>query len=398
MLSTLTGFVIVFNIGILLPSISEDLGLSPSQQGLLGSAASWGNVLLTIPLGWWTTRFSPKAVIASTLFMGTLLIFLQGWSPAFAAVLIGRLGFGVALLAMEPPGAALLHQWFPPERIVFVNSISNAIFGITMGLGLVATPLIFEALGGEWRLVFYVSGGIYALLTVIWLIFGREQRRRSEQSKGPEVAEPSPDSTPISAVIRHRDLLLASVGMGGAIITWAAFLSFFPTLMLDRYGVSLTWSGGLLALNLAVGGISGLVMSYFASRTLLLKVTLVLLGFMMSGGYFAMTLTGDLGLLVLFAAGSGLSGAYFPLLYSTAFQLRGVTADRIPVAVAVIMTAISLGMMIGPMMVGYLQEAMGELRTPLFIACAAAFVLVPVGALISFGSPSSSGAAEQSVD
>ena len=106
---------------------------------------------------------------------------------------------------------------------------------------------------------------------------------------------------------------------------------------------------GLLALNLAVGGVSGLVMANVAARSRLLSPILVLLGLTMTAGYAAMTLTGDLRLLVIFAAGSGLSGAYFPLLYSAAFQLRGVSADRIPVvAVAAIMTAVSLGTVVGP--------------------------------------------------
>ncbi len=388
--STLTGFVVVYNIGILMPSIAEDLGLSPGQQGLLGSAAFWGNVALTIPLGWWTSRFSPKAVIASTLALGTALVFLQGWSPAFVVLLMGRLGFGVALLAMEPPGAALIHQWFPPHRIVFVNSIANAMFGITMGLGLMATPLILAALGGDWRTVLYVSGAVYALLTVAWLALGRERgagrARRAPGSAEPSAA-PAHDRASLWRTLTHRDLLLASTGMAGAVLAWSAFLSFFPTLMLERHGVSLAWSGGLLALNLAVGGVSGLVMAHFATRTRVLSPVLVALGIAMTAGYAAMTLTGDLRLLVVFAAVSGLSGAYFPLLYSAAFQLRGVPSYRIPVAVAAIMTAVSLGTVCGPMLVGYLQEAMGELRAPLMVASAAGLVLVPVGALINLGSP-----------
>ena len=386
--STLAGFVIVFQIGILLPSIAADLDLSPSEQGLLGSAAFWGNVVLTLPLGWWTSRFSPKAVIASTLALGTLLVVLQGWSPVFTALLLGRVGFGLVLVAMEPPGAALIHQWFPPHRIVFVNSISNATFGVTMGLGLMATPLILAALGGQWRMAFYLSAGVYALLTVAWLVLGRERRARAgRRTAGSPSAGPPPESTSIRRTLTHRDLLLASAGMAGAVLTWSAFLSFFPTLMLDRYGVSLSWSGGLLALNLAVGGVSGLVMANVAARSRLLSPILVLLGLTMTAGYAAMTLTGDLRLLVIFAAGSGLSGAYFPLLYSAAFQLRGVSADRIPVAVAAIMTAVSLGTVVGPMLVGFLQEALGELRAPLMIASAAGLVLLPVGALISLGPP-----------
>ncbi len=393
--STLSGFVVVFNIGILLPSIADDMGLSPGHQGLLGSAAFWGNLFLAIPLGWWTSRFSPKAVIASTLALGTLLILLQGWSPAFAVLLIGRLCFGVVLMAMEPPGAALISQWFPPHRIVFVNSVANVVFSLTMGLGLLATPLILGALGGDWRMSFYVSGTLFALLTIAWLLFGRDRHRRQRQ--GGEAAgdrEPATPSTTLRATMAHKDLLLACLGMAGAVLAWSAFLSFFPSLMLDRYGVSLNWSGALLAINLAVGGVSGLVMAFVVARTRRVNRILVVIGVSMTGGYAAMTLTGSIPLLVLFAAVSGLSGAYFPLLYSVAFQLRGVTADRIPVAVATVMTAVSLGTLLGPMLTGFLQEAFGELRLPLIIASASGLLLLPVGAFITIGHARES-AAEQ---
>ena len=382
--STLSGFVIVFNIGILLPSIAEDMGLSPGQQGLLGSAAFWGNLFLAIPLGWWTTRFSPKAVIASTLALGTLLVVLQGWAPAFAVLLIGRLCFGVVLLAMEPPGAALISQWFPPHRIVFVNSVANVVFSLTMGLGLLATPLILGALGGDWRMSFYVSGIVFALLTIAWLLFGRDRHRTPRQGAGDGGGRaPAAPSTTLRTTLAHKDLLLACTGMAGAVLAWSAFLSFFPSLMLERYGVSLNWSGALLAINLAVGGLSGMVMAFVVSRTRLVNPILVVIGLSMTGGYAAMTLTGSIPLLVLFAAISGLSGAYFPLLYSVAFQLRGVTADRIPVAVATVMAAVSLGTLLGPMLTGFLQEALGDLRLPLIIASGAGLVLLPVGSLIT---------------
>ena len=395
--STLSGFVIVFNIGILLPSIAEDMDLSPAQQGMLGSAAFWGNLFLAIPLGWWTSRFSPKTVIASTLALGTLLVVVQGWSPAYAVLLMGRLCFGVALLAMEPPGAALISQWFPPHRIVFVNSVANGLFSLTMGLGLLVTPLILSALDGNWRMTFYISGFVFTLLTIAWLLFGRDRHRTPRQgTKTSGGRAPAAPSTTLRRTLAHRDLLLACIGMAGAVLAWSAFLSFFPSLMLERYGVSLKWSGGLLAINLAVGGASGMLMALLVARSRLVNPILVLIGLSMTGGYAAMTLTGSIPLLVLFAAISGLSGAYFPLLYSVAFQLRGVSADRIPIAVAAVMTAVSFGTLLGPMLTGFLQEALGELRLPLMIASAAGLVLLPVGALISLGTPGESAAGQRS--
>ena len=191
-------------------------------------------------------------------------------------------------------------------------------------------------------------------------------------------------STSLKETIMHRDLILASIGMAAACLAWSSFISFLPTFLMDRHGISLNWAGWLLATNMAVSGIAGVTAAFLVSRSSqLLNPILILLGITMTVGYLAMALTGNISLLFLFAAISGLSGVYFPLLYTAGFQLRGVTPDRIPIAIATIMTAIAFGTVLGPMLTGFLQELLGELRLPLIILSMAGLVLIPVGMLIS---------------
>ena len=49
-------------LGILLPDIAEDLDLSPSQQGWLGSAATISLLFLAIPTNLWISRYRPWRV------------------------------------------------------------------------------------------------------------------------------------------------------------------------------------------------------------------------------------------------------------------------------------------------------------------------------------------------
>ena len=42
------GFLIANTIGILLPSITDDISLSPTEQGILSSAPFWANLTLMI--------------------------------------------------------------------------------------------------------------------------------------------------------------------------------------------------------------------------------------------------------------------------------------------------------------------------------------------------------------
>src|SRR5688572_11834240 len=93
--TSVSGFMVMSVVEILLPAITVDLSLSPGQQGILGSAAFWGNVLLAIPLSWLTSRFSSKLLTTVTLALGALALFVQGWAPIFAVLLLGRLVFGL---------------------------------------------------------------------------------------------------------------------------------------------------------------------------------------------------------------------------------------------------------------------------------------------------------------
>ena len=124
-LASVSGFMVLSTLGILLPAVSEELGISPSQQGLLGSAAYWGNLVLAIPLSWWTSRFGPKALTTVTLVLGTLLIFAQAWAPTFWVLLAARLAFGVSIIAREPARALLIRQWFRPGEAVLASDISR---------------------------------------------------------------------------------------------------------------------------------------------------------------------------------------------------------------------------------------------------------------------------------
>ena len=260
--ASVSGFMILSTLGILLPAISEDLELSPTQQGLLGSAAFWGNLALAIPLSLWTSRYSPKILTTVTLLLGTGFLFMQGWAPVFAVLLLGRLAFGITMIARQPARAFLMQQWFPQREVVLVNGIANAMFGLVVGGGLAAAPFILSALGDDWRTTLNLFGGLFAVLTILWVAFGRERVTTDFRR-----LLASQDTSVLKGTLRHRDLWVGGLGFVGATTAWSAFLSFFPTMMLNDHQVSLRWSGSILALGVFMGGASGLAVSWAVSVT-----------------------------------------------------------------------------------------------------------------------------------
>ncbi len=174
LLCRVSGFMVAATLGIMLPAISSDLSLSPVQQGLLSSSAYWGNLVLAVPLSWWTSRYGPKVLTTVTLTLGTLLIFLQSWAPSFGVLLAGRLGFGFSIIARQPAQAILIHQWFQKREVILVSSLSNILFGLVVGGGLAVAPLVLAARGDNWRSTFLILGALFALLTALWAVLGRD--------------------------------------------------------------------------------------------------------------------------------------------------------------------------------------------------------------------------------
>ena len=382
LIATMFGFIMIFTLGLLLPSIAEELNLSPGMQGILGSSAFLGQAMLAIPMAWWTSRFNPVAVITSTIVLGALLLVLQGWSPSFAVLLIGRFAFGIALVTMEPPGAKLIYQWFPINKILFVNAIQNAVFGFLMAIGVMLTPLLLEALD-DWRLLLYLSGAVYGFIGIVWVLLGRQNKTPLENRETDGVNTEFYPATPIIKVLLHKDLVLTCIGFAAAAVVFSSFNTFFPTLANDK-GISLGWSGIILAVNFITGGILGLIMSRYFGKMPYANLVMIILIIVMIVSYTLITLTDNRATLLVLVIFTGISGAYFPILYTEAFKLKGVTVNRIPLSVATVMAAFGLGLFIGPLITGFLEQTTGDLQLAMIVAAQFGVLLLPAGILIRF--------------
>ena len=178
--------------------------------------------------------------------------------------------------------------------------------------------------------------------------------------------------------LRRRDLWVAGLGFLGADAAWAAFVGFYPTLMLESHGLSLRWSGAILAVFIITGGVSGVAMGYAVMTGAHRKMLLLVLGFLMAGTYVGMTLSGNLALLLVLSFLNGIAWGFWPILYSVPFFLPGIRSREVAIGMAFLWVAISGGTVIGPLLTGYLQEFLGSLRTALLIAALAPLLLVVV--------------------
>jgi len=379
--SSVSSFMVLNTLGILLPAISADLDLSPSQQGLLGSASHWGNIALAIPLSWATSRLSPKWLTAATLLMATGCLFLQSWAPVFIVLLAGRLLFGISNIAQMPARVLLTRQWFPPREVIYLNGLSNVLFGLVVGGGLVLAPVILDLTNGDWRATLRIFGLYFAGVTLLWTLVGRERTNLADQDV---VAEKGLDV--VKGALRHRDLWIGGLGFAGATMSFGAFLAFYPTLMLEEFDISLRLSGVILALGVVVGGIGGIGIAWAASTHGREGNYLQVLGILMICTNLGMVLTGSVPALFVLSFFNGVAWAFFPILVTIPFHLPGIRPRELAVAFAFTMMMTSVGTSLGPLFTGYLQEGLDDLKMALFLISFTSISLILAGSTLRFRS------------
>lgn len=286
---------------------------------------------------------------------------LQSWTPVLGALFIGRVGSGLFFTSTQSPRALLIQQWIPRHRISFTNGLAFAGIDLIMGIGFLVTPQ-FQALAGGWRETFFIWSMILLGLTVVWMIVGGE--RVTEEYATRARAE---TSSPLNALRNYRQLWIMGLGMGGSMAAQAGFQNFWPTLAEDKLG----FGAGFVGLALGATTFAAAPTDFLANaipglirrRTLVLSVCSIASVVSLTGMVYATSAPLALSLAVL----KGFSFAFFPVLMIMVFLIPGIRPREIGIGMSFMETSIWGGSAIGPLLVGGLQQATGDLQTALFI-------------------------------
>jgi MFS family permease len=214
-----------------------------------------------------------------------------------------------------------------------------------------------------------------------WQILGKERNTVKTLVTEP-VGTSASEFSLVKKAFSFREIWIAGIGFTGAMMAFSSFNSFFPTMALNFYDVSLSGSGLISAMYVLPGGFSGVIVAYYLKGVRGRAPILALAGIIMASTYCAMTITGSYPLLIIFAVLNGIGWGFFPILYMVPFHLKGVQPREIAIAVAVVMSMAHLGSSVGPTLVGYMQEYLGSLQLSMRIVSLAPLTLVIASVLL----------------
>jgi NNP family nitrate/nitrite transporter-like MFS transporter len=233
-------FMIWVLLGALGVSISESLGLTASQKGLMVAIPILSGSLMRIPLGLLSDRFGGRRVGIGML-LGLFVPLLVGWRAGTSlGTLLGvglMLGVAGASFAVVLP---LASRWYPPERQGLVMGIAAAGNSGTVVANLVA-PRIAAVVG--WHNVLALTTIPLVIVLVAFSLLAKDSPTRVTQQS----------LASCLGVLRERELwwfcLLYSVTFGG----YVGLSSFMPILLRDQYRLSAVAAGYLTALAALAG-------------------------------------------------------------------------------------------------------------------------------------------------
>ena len=324
-----------------------------------------------MPFGWWLSRYSAKMMTTITLAAGTFFVFVQGWAPTFAVLLLGRLLFGLAGTARDPARAMLVQQWLPRREMILFNGILPTTFGVVQTASFVATPFLLKAFDGDWRNTFYVLGFLNVGMTLAWVLLGRENITQAYKRR---IA--SQEGTPLQSLFRHREPWLVGIGMAGFAAAFQSQNTFWPTFMKDTYGTGLVASGFLMGIGGLVVVAGGFLVMPLLSKTGGNRLPLVVIGICMTGTFLGVLVTDVIPVLLpLFIVSSVARGALFTVFNTIPFELPGSSPREIAVTQSLMMTLLWIGGFLGPILVGFIQEATGDLGLGMIVSGSCPIIL-----------------------
>ncbi|MCL5023374.1 MAG: MFS transporter [Nitrospirae bacterium] len=160
------------------PLVKEDLRLSDTALGLLGSAFMVCYMVSAPLLGWLGDRMSRARIAAYGLSLWSLFTAGAGIAPGYGTLLAARtlVGVGEASFGTVSPG--LLSDFFPKERRGRILSYFYLAIPVGSALGYLLGGILGQRFG--WHAAFLVVG-IPGLFLVLPLRFLREPRRGGEE-------------------------------------------------------------------------------------------------------------------------------------------------------------------------------------------------------------------------
>jgi len=238
------------NLSVAAPPVRAELGLTPTQLGLLLSGFFWTYAGFLPLSGWLVDRFHVGWVLAIAYLLWSAATAATGFVTAFWMIFALRLLVGASESVAYPAFARIFTAHFPEHHRGVANGLIDA--GSKIG------PTLCTLFGGMaiaawgWRSFFIVFGLASMLWLIPWLLW-----MPRGTANGTAHAR---DTVPVAELLAHRDVRWSCLGLFCANYYWYFLLTWLPSYFVMARHVSMERMarlGGLAYLAIAIAATAG---------------------------------------------------------------------------------------------------------------------------------------------
>jgi ACS family D-galactonate transporter-like MFS transporter len=250
-LGTTINYVDRANLGVAMPTLKHDFGISSEMQGWILGAFFWTYAAFQLPSGWFVDRFGPRVSYTLAVIWWSIFTAATAIARGFASLFGFRLLLGIGEAPAYPTNAKAVSEWFPKHERAFATSIYDS--GARAG-SVLALPLctwIIASFG--WRASFIVTG----LIGVVWAVAWNRMYRHP--SKHPKVSQEERDyiiagqaavnpaavgpKVPWRSLFKYRTVWGMMIGFFCLNFVIYFFVTWFPTYLRDGRGFTAVKTG-----------------------------------------------------------------------------------------------------------------------------------------------------------
>lgn len=154
------------NLSVAMDALMEEISLTRSQAGLIGTLYFWTYAGGQLLAGWLCTLIDPKKVVSAGLVLTVACNLFIGFSGAYAAVLVLWMLNGLALALFWPPILQIATNWTTEQEYTRISILLNlpttvGFLVAWLGLGLLSHWV-------RWNWMFWLPAGVTVLFLLVW--------------------------------------------------------------------------------------------------------------------------------------------------------------------------------------------------------------------------------------
>ena len=337
----------------LFDEITQELGLTHTQIGVIWGAAALGTLLTALGGGLLADRYGPKWVMAIGLLLSVASCALRAVWVSFWGLTVLMLLLGLALGLIFPNMSKVVGMWFGQKELGMALGV--VLLGGSLGsvIALMVGVPLSNALGG-WRGVMWLTGGIALATFLMWVVLAKTpppRQARREASEQPSTLEG------LKRVIRLKDLWLVCLMEFCVMGALMGFMGHFPQNTVERVGMSAGTAGILTGVGAMTVIVTNIVGPRFSDR---LGLRRPFLWPFMVVGLFATTFLGlatgpALYLLVIVLGAS--AGVVLPLFRAVIIENPRIGPLLAGSAFGFLYMVNRIGATLAPIIMGWIQDA-----------------------------------------